>query len=105
MKNLLLLLALLAFAPALSADEPKRYNLIAIVTDDQSQWSLGCYGNRESRTPHMDRLAKEGALFKRAFVATPVCSPSRASYLSGKYGTQVGILDWINPVQGKDGVG
>ena len=105
MKSLLSLLALLAFLRPVSGQETKRLNIISIVTDDQSQWSLGCYGNKESRTPNMDRLAREGALFKRAFVATPVCSPSRASFMTGKYGTQVAITDWINPMQAKDGVG
>jgi uncharacterized sulfatase len=88
-----------------AGDAPKRWNIISIVTDDQARWSLGCYGNKESRTPHMDRLAREGALFKNAFTATPVCSPSRASFMTGKYGTQVGITDWINPMQGQMGVG
>src|SRR5581483_11351721 len=53
-----------------SAAQVKRYNIISIVTDDQSQWSVGAYGNKEARTPNMDRLAKEGAIFRNAFVAT-----------------------------------
>jgi uncharacterized sulfatase len=80
-------------------------NLISVVTDDQARWSVGAYGNRESRTPNMDRLAREGARFVNAFVATPVCSPSRASFLTGRYGTQVGITDYIAPVEAAAGVG
>src|SRR5438093_9374532 len=80
-------------------------NLISIVTDDQARWSVGAYGNRESRTPNMDRLAREGALFTNAFVATPVCSPSRAAFLTGKYGTQVGITDYITPLEARAGIG
>ena len=80
-------------------------NLISIVTDDQAQWAVGAYGNRDILTPNMDRLAEEGALFRNAFVATPVCSPSRASFLTGLYPTQVGISDWIAPVGSDVGVG
>jgi uncharacterized sulfatase len=104
-KLLFFLLVLLAATHDLQAGEPKRHNIISIVTDDQAQWSLGCYGNREARTPNMDRLAREGALFTHAFVTTPVCSPSRASFMSGKYGTQVNITDWIDPKEGDKGVG
>src|SRR5215510_5923336 len=68
----------------LSAAEAPRLNLISIVTDDQASWSIGAYGNRESRTPNTDRLAREGARFVNAFAATPVCSPSRATLLTGR---------------------
>src|SRR5262245_36082515 len=85
--------------------KPKRLNIISIVTDDQGRWAVGAYGNREVKTPHMDRLAREGAKFLNAFVATPVCSPSRATFLTGRYGTQVGITDWIAPVEAERGVG
>jgi len=98
---------LLAFSVAVvHAQSPQGgYNLISIVTDDQAHWSIGAYGNRESRTPNMDRLAREGALFTHAFTVTPVCSPSRASFLTGRYGTQLGITDWITPQEARDGLG
>lgn len=107
---LLLVAVAAALAPGLrerpaAAPQESRYNLISIVTDDQAEWSVGAYGNRESRTPHMDRLAREGARFLNAFVPTPVCSPSRASFLTGLYGTQVGITDWISPQQAARGLG
>jgi uncharacterized sulfatase len=97
--------ALLSCSSFARAAEPPRYNLISIVTDDQGQWALGCYGNKECRTPHMDRLAREGARFTHAFTATPVCSPSRASFLTGRYGTEVGITDYIAPNESEAGVG
>src|SRR4051794_3048965 len=74
-----------------------RPNLVFLYTDDQARWALGAYGNKEIRTPNLDRLAREGALFRNAFTATPVCSPSRASMFTGRYPTQFGIDDWIDP--------
>ncbi|PYV11453.1 MAG: arylsulfatase, partial [Acidobacteria bacterium] len=82
-----------------------RPNIVSIVTDDQARWSLGCYGNRESLTPVMDRIARAGARFDNAFVATPVCSPSRAAFLTGRYGTQLGITDYLAPVEQDAGAG
>jgi uncharacterized sulfatase len=93
------------FAAAFLGGEPVRYNLVAVVADDQSYWSVGCYGNRESRTPHMDALARQGARFTRAFVATPVCSPSRASYMTGRYGTELGVTDFISAREFDQGLG
>ncbi len=110
--RLLMLVTLVAAAgitPRSSTSEAaapqQRLNLISIVTDDQAAWSVGVYGNRESRTPNMDRLAREGARFTNAFVTTPVCSPSRAGFLTGLYPTQVAITDWISPREAQDGTG
>src|SRR5262245_66373527 len=98
--RLVLAVTLAALATAsVRAGEPKRYNIISIVTDDQGRWAVGAYGNREVRTPNMDRLAREGARFLNAFTPTPVCSPSRASFMTGRYGTQLDITDWIAPVE------
>ena len=94
-----------AAADARAADAGRKPNVIAIVTDDQARWTIGAYGNREVRTPNMDRLAAEGALFVNAFVNTPVCSPSRAGFLTGLHGTQIGITDWINMNEASAGVG
>ena len=95
----------LVCAPSLSAADKAHPNLVFILTDDQSAWSIGAYGNRDSRTPNMDRLAREGARFLNAFVCTPVCSPSRAAILTGRYGTQLGITDYISAKEGKSGLG
>lgn len=102
---LAMILGLLAPAPAPAAASPPRPNLISIVTDDQAVWSIGAYGSRDGRTPNIDRLAREGARFLNAFTATPVCSPSRAGFLTGRYGTQVGITDYITPKEGRNGLG
>jgi choline-sulfatase len=76
-------------------------NLIAIVTDDQAAWTPGCYGGQEIRTPNLDRLAAEGVRFANAFVHTPVCSPSRGTYMTALLGTQLGYTDWLNDGQAK----
>jgi len=73
----------------------QRPNIIMIMTDDQGLWSLGCYGNNEIKTPNLDKLAESGWLFKNFFCVSPVCSPARASILTGKIPSQHGIHDWI----------
>jgi arylsulfatase len=62
-----------------------RPNILWICTDQQRWDTLGCYGNAFVRTPHLDRLASRGVLFERAFCQSPVCTPSRASILTGRY--------------------
>jgi arylsulfatase A-like enzyme len=71
----------------LSCTKPKqkRPNIIFIITDDQQTGLLGIEGNSTVKTPNIDRIGKEGVIFKNAFVATPLCSPSRASFLTGQY--------------------
>jgi uncharacterized sulfatase len=98
-------LVALAVGVVCVAAEPERPNIIAIVTDDQALWTIGAYGNREVKTPHLDRLAAEGAKFTNAFVATPVCSPSRVEFFTGLYGTQVGITDYLNREEEAAGYG
>lgn len=60
-------------------------NILWICTDQQRFDTLGCYGNTWVRTPHIDRLAAGGTLFERAFCQNPLCTPSRASFLTGRY--------------------
>jgi choline-sulfatase len=71
-------------------------NLILFITDDHAQWALGCYGNREIHTPALDYLAGSGVLMRNAFTPCPVCSPARASLLTGLYPSQHGIHDYID---------
>jgi len=66
---------------------------------------MGLYGNKEIRTPNMDRIGREGATFLNAFALTPVCSPSRATYMSGRYPTELGITDYIAPKESDEGLG
>ena len=76
---------------------PNRPNVLFIYTDDQARWSIGAYGRPDTRTPNLDKLAREGAMFQNSFTTTPVCSPSRAGLMTGLYSTQVHIADWLNP--------
>lgn len=71
-------------------------NIIFLFTDDQAAWAVGVNDERV-KTPHMDRLFREGAHLKNAFTVTPVCSPSRASLMTSRYGSELGITDWIHP--------
>ena len=75
-----------ALLPFLRSCAGKRtHNLIFILTDDHRWNAMSCAGDRYVNTPHMDRLAAEGMRFTNAFVTTSLCSPSRASFLTGKY--------------------
>jgi arylsulfatase A-like enzyme len=71
-------------------------NFIFILIDDLGWKDLGCYGSEFYETPHLDRLAQAGMRFTDAYAACPVCSPTRASILSGKYPARVGVTDWID---------
>jgi arylsulfatase A-like enzyme len=68
-----------------AAAEAKRPNIVFVIADDLRHDGLGCTGNPHARTPNIDRLAAEGLLLKNFFVTTPLCSPSRASFLTGLY--------------------
>ncbi|MBP2830671.1 sulfatase-like hydrolase/transferase [Aquimarina sp. U1-2] len=79
-----------------SEETLRRPNIIFILTDDLAYWGTGHSGNTQLKTPTLDRLASEGARFSNFFVPTPVCSPARASLMTSRYGSEVGITDWIN---------
>src|SRR5262245_58665525 len=79
--------------PAQSAERPP--NVVLIVADDLGWADLGCYGSRFHRTPHLDRLAREGMRFTQAYAACPVCSPTRAALLTGKYPARLHLTDWL----------
>jgi arylsulfatase A len=86
-------LAALSGAALQAAGRP--INIVLILADDLGARDLGCYGNRFVSTPHLDRLAAEGARFTNAYAACPVCSPTRASVLTGRYPVRTGVTDWI----------
>ena len=73
----------------------KKTNILYILADDLGPWALHCYGNKEIKTPHLDRLAELGMLFSNSFCTSPVCSPARASILCGTIPSAHGVHDWI----------
>ena len=93
----LVLLAVLlsAFASTVSGAESRLPNVVFIMTDNHGAWTLGCYGNTEIRTPNIDRLATQGTLFTRCFSSNAVCSPTRATYLTGLIPSQHGVHCWL----------
>ena len=80
----------------------KRPNFVFVVMDDMGWVDLGCYGSKFHDTPNLDRLAGQGVRFTQAYASCPVCSPTRASLITGQYPARVGITDWI-PGTASDG--
>lgn len=76
----------------LAAQKP---NIVFFLIDDLGCRDLGSFGSSFYETPNLDRLVESGMKFNRAFASCPVCSPTRASIMTGKYPARVGITDWI----------
>lgn len=75
-----------------STDSSKQTpNIIFILCDDLGWGDLGCYGNRDIKTPNIDRLAHQGLLFTNFYVNSPVCSPARAAIMTGQFPSKIGI--------------
>lgn len=83
---------LLAAATSWGAERP---NIVFLLVDDLGWADLGCYGSSFHETPHIDRLAAEGMRFTQAYAACSVCSPTRASIMTGRHPVRVDITDWI----------
>lgn len=86
-------LALLLLVAGLQA--AAQPNIVFFLADDLGQRDLGCYGSTFYETPHVDRLAREGALFTDAYAACQVCSPTRASIQTGQWPQRAGITDYL----------
>ena len=74
---------------------PDRPNILFILSDDQGPWAMNCAGTPELTTPNLDRLAITGVRFENFFCASPVCSPARATILTGQMPSQHGVQDFI----------
>ncbi len=72
-------------------------NIVFILADDLGWAELGCYGSAFNETPCLDQLAKDGVRMTQAYAAAPVCSPYRASLLTGQYPARHGLLDYLRP--------
>jgi arylsulfatase A-like enzyme len=86
-----LLLACCGTFPAAGQQRP---NIIVILADDLGAMDLGCYGADLHETPRLDALAKQSVLFKQAYSAAPVCTPTRAALMTGKHPARLGITIW-----------
>ena len=97
-RGVVLALAFLCWRlPAEETKAPRPPNIIFILADDLGWAELGCYGNGFNETPNLDRMAVEGIRFTEAYAAAPVCSPYRASFLTGQFPARHGILDYLRP--------
>lgn len=88
-----LLMILILFSSCRKDESPP--NIVFILVDDLGWKDLGCYGSEFYETPNIDLLSSEGMIFTQAYAASPVCSPTRAAIMTGKYPHRVNITDWI----------
>jgi arylsulfatase A-like enzyme len=86
-----------SMAAAPLAAQKKKTNVVMFMTDDHGAWAMGAYGCREMHTPNVDELAAGGARFTRAYACTPVCSPSRMTWITGTIPSVHGVQDWLRP--------
>lgn len=92
----LFVIALNLLSDAAAAESKTRPpNIVLILTDNQGAWTLGCYGNPDIRTPNIDRLAREGMLFDNCYSCNAVCSPTRATLLTGLIPSQHGVHSYL----------
>jgi arylsulfatase A-like enzyme len=90
-----LILAFVFSVPARSVGAEPAPNVILIVADDLGWADLNCYGSKYHHTPALDKLAREGMRFTQAYAACPVCSPTRAALMTGKYPGRLHLTDWL----------
>ena len=96
--QLLTLFALVVCSTTYLNAEETRPNFLFVLVDDLGWKDLGCYGSTFYETPHADRLADEGMRFTQAYAAAPVCSPTRASLMTGKNPARLGFTGHITAI-------
>ena len=87
-----------------SQNKQLKPNIILFFSDDQGTLDLNCYGSKDLHTPHLDKLAERGVRFTRFYVAAPVCSPSRAALLTGRYTYRCGVSGNVSSRPGGAGL-
>ncbi len=85
------MLATLAVALLAAAAAPARPNVVFVMSDDHAAHAISAYGSRVNETPHLDRIAREGMLFRNTFATNSICTPSRAAILTGLYSHKNGV--------------
>ncbi|MEM7232579.1 MAG: sulfatase [Planctomycetota bacterium] len=95
MKRVVLAVIWMLCAAAAYASPKKKLNVVFFLVDDLGQRDVGCYGSKFYETPAIDQLAREGVLFENAYSTCHVCSPSRASILTGKYPARTDLTEWL----------
>jgi arylsulfatase A-like enzyme len=93
--NILSLCAAVSLIACTELHAQKKSNVIFFLVDDLGQRDVGCYGSEFYETPAIDQLAREGMLFDNAYSTCHVCSPSRASILTGKYPARTNLTEWL----------
>jgi arylsulfatase A-like enzyme len=93
MKHVLVLL--LMTLPAVARADTPKLNVIFILADDLGWGDLGCYGSKQIATPHLDRLAAGGIRFTQFYTASPICSPSRVGFMTGRYPARSKVTSYL----------
>lgn len=92
MRCIVLTVLLCGLATPARAEDPKqKLNVLLLIGDDHAAYALGAYGNKQVRTPNLDKLAAQGMRFDRAYCTCPMCTPSRQSFLTGRYPRSLGV--------------
>lgn len=97
-----LVFALAAVNLAVAEERPP--NILFVLVDDQGYYDLGCYGATEVKTPRIDAMAADGVRFTDYYAAAPICSPSRAGLLTGRYPRRFGMEVWVQRADSRRGI-
>ncbi len=95
-KRLHLLLLALLFIACQHEQEAQQPNIVMVLADDLGWAQIGCYGSDYYQTPNIDKIATEGMRFTNAYAAAPVCSPTRASIMTGKYPARLHLTNFLS---------
>jgi arylsulfatase A-like enzyme len=91
--SLLAVFAELCAVAAPAAEQPDKHNVLFILVDDMGWRDLACYGHEIHETPNIDKLASQGMRFTQGYAACPICGPSRAAIMTGKFPSRWGFVD------------